>query len=380
MSRAESRVAASQTGDSLSRFVGVITSPSVILAAAVVVAVVLLWIKLRRDQFFLLIASVVVSLALGEALCRALDLGGREPHTFREMRAGPADAPYPYLPNTELVYEYASDPRGYFGPGNEVVGHINSFGFRGPEPRPRGSGAAVRIVMLGDSFAVGFGVRDEDTLPAQLERVLRSRSHDVEVLNLGASATSTPEQVDLLEGYALEFEPDVVVILFFLNDTRRLGTNVFLTQGVWFRWLRARSCLADAVVTAAERVVVTRQMVRHYNDGYREASPGWVEVRAAFLRARELARTKGFELVVAVHPVLFRLDESHPFLGIHRTVAEFLSAEGIERVDLLDAFIGQNDEDLWVHPTDHHPNELAHGMSAALLADALVRSGVMAAR
>lgn len=354
-----------------------ITRPSLIIAAVAAAVILLLWFRLRRDQFWMLAAGVVVALVLGEVLCRIVGLGAPWQSSFGAVRSvEQRGSPHPYEPKSELVYEYPDDPRGYFGLNNEVVGHINSLGFRGAEPGERGPGAPTRIAILGDSFALGFGVRDDDTLPAQLESHLRLRAHEVEVLNFGASDTGTPEQVDLLEDYVLGFEPDVVVLLFFLNDTDRVGTNAFISRALTLGRLRARSHLVNALVTAVERVVVTRQMVSHYLEGYEEESPGWIEVRSALLRARELARAKRFGLIVAVHPVLFRLDESHPFVTIHGIIADFCEAEGIEHVDLLDAFMGEDDKELWVHSTDHHPNELAHGMSAAYLAEHLMRSGL----
>jgi hypothetical protein len=351
----------------------VIGRPSVVLSIAIAVVVVLLWIRLRRDQFYALLAGVVVALVLGEILCRILGLGAPQPYAFRESRTDPGSAVHPYEPNTELVYEYPDNPRGYFGEGNQVIGHINALGFRGREPGGRGPDAPLRIAMLGDSFALGFGVRDEDTLPAQLERELRARSRDVEVLNFGASGTGTRNQVDLLESFVLGFDPDVVVILFFLNDTGRVGTNTLLSERLTLGRLRARSYFVNAVATAVERAVVTRRMIQHYVEGFEDSSPGWVEARDALRRAQGLARAEDFDLIVAVHPVLFRLDESYPFEEIHRTIAEFCRAEGIEHIDLLDVFMGQSDKDMWVHRTDHHPNELAHGMSAAFLAERLDR-------
>jgi hypothetical protein len=348
--------------------------PSFILAILVAILIVLLWIRLKRDQFFVLLVSVVVALVLGEVLCRALGLGAPESFTYREVKAERPDASFPYEPHSQLVYEYPDNPRGYFDDDNRVIGHINSLGFRGPEPRDGAARPPLRVVMLGDSFALGFGVRDEHTLPAQLEGELRSRGLDAEVLNLGASDTGTADHVTLLEHYAIGFRPDVVVILFFLNDAERVGTNTLLFRRLAFGRLRARSYLANAVATTIERAAVTRLMVRHYIEGYEDASPGWVEARSALRRADRLAREHGFDLVVAVHPVFFRLDEGHPFAGIHRTISGFCEAEGIQHVDLLDVFLGLDDTELWVHGTDHHPNEVAHGRSAAVLADHLART------
>ena len=80
--------------------------------------------------------------------------------------------------------------------------------------------------MLGDSFTVVVGVKDAGTLPANLERELAAltgqsaRDLRIEVLNFGRSATSTKVQVKQLEQFALMFDPDVVIIVLFLNDAK----------------------------------------------------------------------------------------------------------------------------------------------------------------
>ena len=49
---------------------------------------------------------------------------------------------------------------------------------------------------------------------------------------------------------------------------------------------------------------------------------------------------------------------------------EFCETERIEVVDLLPAFRGRHDRDLWVHPSDRHPNPAGHAIAALLDAGA----------
>lgn len=41
----------------------------------------------------------------------------------------------------------------------------------------------------------------------------------------------------------------------------------------------------------------------------------------------------------------------------------------IEYIDLLEVYRGHSAESLWVHPTDHHPNEVAHALAAKRIAE-----------
>jgi hypothetical protein len=49
---------------------------------------------------------------------------------------------------------------------------------------------------------------------------------------------------------------------------------------------------------------------------------------------------------------------------------------GVEVLDLTAALSVRPEKDLWVHPTDHHPNARAHGLAATAIAplvDSLLR-------
>ena len=52
---------------------------------------------------------------------------------------------------------------------------------------------------------------------------------------------------------------------------------------------------------------------------------------------------------------------------VHETLARSARQDGIEMVDLLEAFQGQSAEAFWVHPRDFHPNHEAHARAADFL-------------
>jgi lysophospholipase L1-like esterase len=96
---------------------------------------------------------------------------------------------------------------------------INSRGLRADREYPYEKPAETkRIVSLGDSFTAGYEVDVEQTFSSVLERNLRSRGHDVEVINAGVSGYSTAEACLYLERELLEYDPDLVLISFFGND------------------------------------------------------------------------------------------------------------------------------------------------------------------
>jgi hypothetical protein len=94
----------------------------------------------------------------------------------------------------------------------------NSAGFRGTrEYSPAKPAGTYRVLVLGDSVALGHGVGDDETFAALLERDL-SRLGPTEVLNLGVSGFGTAEELIQLRHVGLAYEPDLVLLAYFPND------------------------------------------------------------------------------------------------------------------------------------------------------------------
>ncbi|MCM8775289.1 MAG: SGNH/GDSL hydrolase family protein [Candidatus Omnitrophica bacterium] len=340
------------------------------LVAGFLICLVVLWRTLKRDHFWCLILGFVIAFGVGEGLCRFFGLGNLEKVIHQGSRVKDPKAPYVYQPGGEVVVVFPDNPRGYFEEGNKVVAHINSKGFRGPEVDFRKESGTTRIVVLGDSFVFGVGVKDQDTLPAQLEQELKRDFKDIEVLNFGVAMTNTPNYVNVLTKYGVQFDPDMVLMVLFLNDTERIGTVRFFSEPQLFRSLR-RSRFLNLILSNIEKPIVHQAMVQHYRDGYQPANPGWVKMKNSIRKARDLSQEKGFKLGIVIYPVLYHLDERYPFTQIHEKIRRFCESKGIETVDLLEAFRGMKDKDLWVHPLDPHPNEKAQRLAARELAKSL---------
>lgn len=86
--------------------------------------------------------------------------------------------------------------------------------------QPAGKAAPLRIVVLGDSLVVGFQLAAADAFPAQLERALKARGHQVEVANAGVSGDTTAGGLARL-GWAVPDGTDAVILELGANDALR---------------------------------------------------------------------------------------------------------------------------------------------------------------
>ena len=315
----------------------------------------------------------------------------KRPSRFPDVEMGE------YVPGTRFRVEYADNPRGYFDAQNGVEMQVNSLGLRGPAIQREKPPGTRRLLGLGDSFTFGVGVREADTFLRRLEVHLKDHA-PCQVLNAGTQGYNTRDEQLYLEHHWLEFSPDAVLIIFYLNDVYRDEAAVSFWNngegdGVYLRpsGLATISVLADWCQHQWRTRSLKQQMSRHYNQGYftdpraffsDTRTPGdmdWPAARTALERIVVLSREQGFRVGLVIFPELLSLNSDYPFEQIHQFVTTECHQLGLAVHDLLPDFQGHRDQDLWVHPTDHHPNEDAHRIAAEALV-AFVRSELLPAR
>ncbi len=335
------------------------------------------------------LGSTLFALLAAEAVLRVTGMRpSRWPEQLAVKHTRPADPPlrWELVPGAESRWLYLADA---FGPERLVTARINEHGLRGPSVAREKPAGTLRVICPGDSFTFGHAVQDDETWPAQLERELEAglSPRAVEVLNCGVEGYDTSQEIAFLEMKLFAFEPDVVVLGYFVNDAAYEGSPEIEPPGpisrlilrlvgnkpiAPARWLRSVSWLAELSAQAiAFRVVWLRrsQMERLL---YEDDSPGWTEVRAALRRGRDLCALRGVPFLVALYPALQRDGDHLTSREIHAIVADFCRAEGIACLDLQQAFQGLPVEDMWVHRMDMHPDAKAHGIAARAVAQRLL--------
>ena len=115
-------------------------------------------------------------------------------------------------------------------------------------------------------------------------------------------------------------------------------------------------------------------MVSYYKSLFQENSPGWGESRAALHQMIKLCRENNIPCYVIYFPALYSLNDLYPFKDIHAMVKKEVEMEGAAFIDLFPYLKNRNAATLWVHPSDHHPNEIVHKIAAIAIADAITKT------
>ena len=325
------------------------------------------------------------------------------PHTFppQFMLVGEPDAQgwirHVNKPSTTIRFRYESDPRGYFGT-DQTVGHTtNSLGFRGGEfplvetrdgsieaigEKPDG---VLRIVFLGDSVTFGEGVHDSDTFVERVGRGLSTRlSRPIEVYNFGVGGHNTSDARWVWQRYAHHLDPDLVVYTFVLNDAEPRLFRLEQTSGQptriprsiearWTEWTSqpegwwTGSRLARLAWKLQAGWKLDRKTLGYYRELNASYSPHWHACREQLEALQQIEPTP----LVVVFPMLFDL-AAHPFRPVHLAITDTCSqTEIIDLWETLAGRAGNNTPELWVHPTDTHPNEIAHKFAAGVITQRL---------
>jgi lysophospholipase L1-like esterase len=90
---------------------------------------------------------------------------------------------------------------------------INEKGLRDHEHSYDRQNDNGRILVLGDSFAWGYGVEESERFSQRLEEAL-----DVEVINAGVSGYSTDQELLWYRNEGVKYETDLVILVIAGND------------------------------------------------------------------------------------------------------------------------------------------------------------------
>jgi lysophospholipase L1-like esterase len=340
----------------------------------------------------LALSAIVLTLGAGEL---ALRVARRRPRVPMHVVCG-----CPYL--------YALNPRR---PG------ISPQGLRDrlfAVPKPAG---IHRILVLGDSIAYGMGVEPAQTFAKVLERMLDHPRHHVEVVDAGVPGYTAYNEERYYAARGREFQPDVVVVAFCMNDvadpelhwsgTRRevrdvppeaipdpqyhathvariLGPSLPLVgrdSEILRRIALLRDPRRDPSWTARLSAPVGGRLWPTYVTGEDDldirvltdpASPQWRWLRGVYGRLRSETQKDGARLVILVVPLAFQLEDGYPFRP-QDTFAGYCAEAGIACVDVLGAMRAHRAEGMFPPPSDGwadvwHPTAAGHRVIAESLA------------
>ena len=271
---------------------------------------------------------------------------------------------------TELIYTFIPNKCG-----------TNAHGFRDYEysySKPKG---VSRVVIIGDSVALGQRMDLRDIFGKVLERKLNlsakggGKERKVEVIVLANSGYSTSQELFLLKHEAFRYSPDLIIWSYVLNDPAHpVFHNANGELGRYY--------FKPAFHTAN---YVSRKLFE-INEQRKAANCGeeyhallhcvyWGQIASNIREIGNISEKQGVPIIFLIHPILEEDSsfDNYSLATVHTKLGAAAADAGLPVLDLLKAYRSHNPWDLTLtseHGFDPwHPNEEGHRIAA----DALVK-------
>jgi lysophospholipase L1-like esterase len=253
--------------------------------------------------------------------------------------------------------------------------HTNSKGLRDREFSYEKPPGRLRIMMLGDSFTVGWGAKLDETFPKRIERMYADRGIQAEAINTGVGNYNTIQEVEyyLREGY--KYNPDIVVLNYTFNDAEPVPFSS--PPPTILRICYSCIFVEGRIDSVLRELFVKKDWADYYLGLYGDdgQAKGWLDAKAYIAKLAAFTKAHGTKLIIASMPELHDV-QHYRLQKITDLVHEAADENDVAFVDLLPYVQGVPSPELWVTPPDPHPNGLAHKLFAAGIFEALEKLSV----
>jgi lysophospholipase L1-like esterase len=311
-----------------------------------------------RDTLYsiaLLAVSMVVACLLGEATLRIKNSSMTNYDIemwryARELKVKTSDSSldFVHLKNKSAVLQ-------------NVEIRLNEWGLRG-DSIPAVIPDKRRILFLGASTTLGWGVREEDTVEKRLEKLFAAAGQPVEVLNGGIGNYNAERYVSRFLKQLTGLSPTDIVVQYFMRDAESLppgGGNFLLRHSqlavtLWIAYQRLFNGSGEA------------NFVEWYRKVYEPDQPGFIVMQRELKKLADYAQERGIRLYFMMTPDVHDLLD-YKFTFVHDIMRRIAEEDGYVYVDLLPVMTGLRPEQTWAMPGDPHPGAFGH----KLMADAI---------
>lgn len=278
----------------------------------------------------------------------------------------------------------APNVRGVF---RGQVHRTDAFGFRGPDRSAAPAPGSRRILVTGDSIAMGSGVEESAAYPAAAESWLNREAAPPswEVVNTALAGANLSTAIGRLEKGLEAYGGDLLVYPFAPNDIEGAHYRRFPAERTALDLVReagwpARSNSALIRVATWEYLDLWERIgqlnLDHYSHeidfNYFENPKAWGMFVLGLDRLARIGQTHGRCVVVLMQTRLVALDaENHPFIPIYEKVARAALARGLHVIETAPVFFEMNARAIRHGDLDPHPNVEGHAVLGRLLGEGI---------
>lgn len=235
-----------------------------------------------------------------------------------------------------------------------------------------------RIIVVGDSLTYGYGVDETTTYTHSLEKML-SKTHNVEILNLGVCGMQSSDITETVVEFTPLLNPDLIVYGISLNDFLPSGTGQYANNRRWpfplpesFKYrMSVQTYLGELLERAYDQLLMK---IGIRTDFYGDILEDFQNYQARF--AHDLQQMNMFVKENGFPPILSIVFHQQPEYGgrsheIAKIAERSARKAGMTVIPTDEYFKKYNGQSLQVSKWEGHPNAQAHKILAQMLLPAI---------
>lgn len=278
-------------------------------------------------------------------------------------------------PNPNVSHEHVPNKEAFLYGVNVK---INSYGFRDREYSLEKPYDTYRIMVLGDSFTLGWGVPIDDAYSEVLEHMLNEniKGKKFEVINTALGNYNTQMEYEMLKEKGISFKPDMVILGYYPNDPELTvkfdinGISTFIKRHSYiymFFWDRITN-LKTKIKAGSKTGSYTGYVHGLYKNGFE----GRRIMESSLNGIIDLSRQNNITPVVVVLPQFFGNLKNYEFSEVYPIISNITSKKGVLAIDMLPYFQSYSTKDVIISAEDAHPNKLGHSIIAKAIYDKII--------
>ena len=327
----------------------------------------------KNFAFAAAMIAVLLSLAAAELMAR-----GFSP-TYRRMH----EPPHPFL-QSHPTRQWTLTP-GYRGREKwDVEFRVNVLGFRGPEVTKEKPAGVFRVLILGDSIALGAGLPEEVIVSSRLESRLKQDhpEKNFQVINAGMSGYDLEQEQRLFEEEGLDLAPDAAVLIACLNDVPGVSISELINPlrdlPIPFKHFLLNHFALALMIQAAYDSIGLREESRLGDRLNADTSlqtqarieQGWRAYEAGLAAMAKESRQRNIKLILVLVPHAAQFEDPRQRFIPQRRLAAMCQKLDIFFLDLAPEFSALPALP-YILPDPVHPNPKGHEIMARMISDRL---------
>ena len=236
---------------------------------------------------------------------------------------------------------------------------LNNLGLRHDEDLSWKHRFDRRILFLGSSITLGWGVDYEKIFTTRISNMFHELGRDAQVINAGIGNYSTERYVNLFFLKLKKLNPTDIVVNYFINDIEIIQTpkeNILLKY----------SQLAVTVYNIYMRYFQSKgidNLVDYYSELYKKENNSFIKMKNSLQSLSEYSRNNNIKLYITLMPDTYDL-KNYKFKFVSKIIKELSDEFKYSFIDLYPILSNKDRNEVWVMKNDPHPNAHTHNLIA----------------